>query len=142
MKKIALFTAVAAASIAFAGAPAMASTLDINLGAAGASQTQNGAVTQVAISAAAAVGHTGDYADVTSTAVDGAQLANVTNDVSQAANYNVNATLTGTSQVLNGAVTQAGLSIAGTGDLGAHSSIASTMANLGQSTTVAVKVHQ
>jgi hypothetical protein len=141
MSKKFFSTAIAAAAL-MVGAPAFASTLDVNLGAQGSTQNIQGDVGQVAISAAAAVGNTGEYVDVSSTAVDAGQIADVTNDVTQTATYNVNAGLTATKQLINGNVTQLGLSVAGTGDLGAHSSIASTMANLGQSTSVTVKVHQ
>jgi Flp pilus assembly protein TadG len=136
------FAASVAAIAMLTAAPALAGTLDVNLGAQGATQNLQGNSAQVAISAAAAVGHTGDYVDVNSTAVNATQLADVANDVTQGATYDVNAAVTGTRQLVNGNIRQVGVSIAGTGDLGAHSSISSTMANLGQSTSVDVKVHQ
>jgi hypothetical protein len=142
MNKKFFAASVAAIAMLTIGAPASAGTLDVNLGAQGATQNLQGNSTQVAGSLAAAIGDTGDYVDVNSTGVNATQLADVANDVTQGATYDVNAAVTGTKQLVNGNIRQFGISAAGTGDLGAHSSISSTMANLGQSTSVDVKAHQ
>lgn len=140
MKK---FFLIAAAATMMTAAPAFASTLDINLGGALANQTQNGAVGQAAISAAVAVGNVGSATDVSSTAVNGAQMADVTNTVSQSASLlDGNATLTRVNQTVNGAIGQVGLSVAGSGSISDHASLSSTMANLGQNASIKVSVHQ
>ncbi len=141
MKKLFVTAAVAALTTA---APAFASTLNINLSGVNATQTQNGNVAQRAASVAAAVGETGTSVDISSTAVDAVQMADVSVAIDQGAGAFVNGNALGSAvtQRVSGSVNQAGLSIAGSGDLGAGSTIASTMANIGQNAGMTVKVTQ
>lgn len=139
MKKLFSIVAVAALTTAV---PAFASTLDINLSGTNVNQLQDGAVTQGALSAAVAVGNVGNYSDVTSTAVDGAQMANVDQTISQVATYNVNAVSNNVNQHVNGAVGQLSASLAGSGSIADHSSVASTAASLGQNAGVTVRIKQ
>ena len=145
MKKIFSLAIAAVAAFTMAASPAAAQTvLSIHLGASQTNQVQNGNVTQRALSAAAAVGSTGIDADVSSTAVNAVQLSSMEVDVSQTDSTlaNASAFAAQANQVVNGAVDQASASIAGTGNLGAGSSITSTAANLGTSASITVKVTQ
>ena len=135
---------IAASALAMAAGHAAAAEYDINLSGISSAQVQTGDVTQAALSAAAAVGTTGNDVDISSTAVNAAQIANVSSDVSQSVDGTVNGNgqLALVGQSVEGAVTQASASIAGSGDLGAGSSITSLAANLGQSASVSLKVTQ
>ena len=141
MKKLFLSAIGTIAMIAGVSA-ASAATLDINLQASGISQVQRGDVTQRALSAAAAIGSTANDTSVSSTAVSAAQLATMDLSVNQGDGglVNGNGLLSGIDQTVVGAVDQASASLAGTGSLGAGSSISSTAANLGQSATMNVRV--
>ena len=141
MKK-ALYAAVIATAMLVGTSAASAATLDINLQASGINQLQNGNVTQRALSAAAAIGNTANDTSVSSTAVSAVQLATMDLSVNQGDGgiVNGNGLLAGVNQTVGGAVDQASASLAGTGNLGAGSTISSTAANLGQSATMNVRV--
>lgn len=142
VQKNVLSILVASAVMAMASA-ASAEVLSINLQGANVGQLQNGNVTQRALSAAAAVGNTGNNVDVSSTAASIGQNASMDLGVSQDASFlDANLLSSGIGQTVNGVVDQASASIAGTGNLGANSSISSTAANIGQSASMTVRVRQ
>lgn len=138
------FFLIAASMIALSAVSSAASATDLNINLQGTLVGQQvGPVVQKAASAAAAIGSTGTNANITSTAVNGANLATVEQTIDQldSSFVNGNGLATVVSQSTASA-NQAALSIAGSGNLGAGSSISSTAANLANSANVTVHVSQ
>ena len=134
----------AVAALVFAANGATAATYDVNLQGVTAAQDQVGDTTQRALALSAAVGDTGNNVDVSATGASIAQNMNVASNIGQdvGGTINGNGQLIEATQNLDGAVDQASAALAGTGDLGAGSSISSVAANMGQNLSIDVRVRQ
>lgn len=140
MKKL---ISVAAAALVFAAAPAFADDIVINVGGTAVAQSAAQVTNQAAASAAIAVGNVSDHSDVSSTALNGVNMATVNSTLVQTSDWiDGNLQLTGVNQQLQAATNQAALSIAGSGSVSGASSLTSMGANLANNANVTVTVRQ
>lgn len=143
MKKIVLSSIIAAAGLAFAS-HAAAADYDISLGVNGITQDQLGDVNQAALAVSAAVGEAGDYVNIDASAITAVNLNTLTSEVTQSVDGVVNGDgqLAVVDQSIEGALTQASTSLAGSGDLGTGSIIGSSALALGNLNSMTFTVNQ
>jgi hypothetical protein len=112
------------------GTPAYAADIDVGINATSVTQTA-GPVTQIGGAVAAAVGETGNNVDIAASTTNAVNAAAVDGTIEQANGGSVNGALNA-GLITQTAVTagQTAISVAGSGDLGAGSSITATATNV------------